>query len=280
LLSDAALNPNTVRVDDANVNFHAHRLQVDRISLYGLAAKARMVQGVLKVDPLSADVLGGRLIAHATLDARPTIPADALDLKISDLQLGQIGSEGSAAAPLQGSLQARLAVTGNGSSLHQLAASANGTLTAVLPHGAIRESLAEMTGIDLRGLGLLLTKSMQEVNVRCGVASFKAHDGILSAQRIILDTDPVLIVGEGRIHLDTEALDLMLRGHPKKLRLFRLKSPVVLRGTLSHPAIDVGAEKSVLQVIDPGRTKDADCAALLAAADSDDERTAVPPARH
>jgi hypothetical protein len=142
-------------------------------------------------------------------------------------------------------------------------------LTAVLPHGAIRASLAEMTGIDLRGLGLLLTKSMQEAAIRCGVAAFKAHDGTLTAQRIILDTDPVLIVGEGQIHLDTEALDLVFRGSPKELRLFRLRSPVLLRGTLSHPAFDIGSQR-VLQVIDPGRTKDADCAALLAAADSND----------
>ena len=225
LLSDAALNPNTVRADDATVNFHAHRVQVDRVSLDGLSAKARMEHGVLKVDPLLAEVLGGKLIAHATLDARPTIPADDLDLKISDLQLGQIGSQGTAQPPFQGPLRARLAVTGHGSSLHQLAASANGTLTAVLPHGAIRESLAEMTGIDLRGLGLLLSKSMQEANIRCGVAAFKAHDGTLTAQRIILDTDPVLIVGEGQIRLDSEALDLVFRGDPKKLRLFRLRSP-------------------------------------------------------
>ena len=181
--------------------------------------------------------------------------------------------------PFQGPLARRLAVTGHGSSFHQLAASANGTLTAILPHGAIRESLAEMTGIDLRGLGLLLTKSMQEANIRCGVAAFKAHDGTLTAQRIILDTDPVLIVGEGQIRLDTEALDLSFRGHPKKLRLFRLRSSVLLRGTLSHPAIDVGSGR-VLQVIDPGHAKDADCATLLAAADPDDEPTAAPPARH
>ena len=279
LLSDAALNPNIVRADDAIGNFHAHRLQVDRVSLDELSAKARMEHGVLKVDPLSADVLGGKLIAHATLDARPPIPKDNLDLTVSDLQLGQIGSQNPDRPPFQGPLRAHLVVTGRGSSFHQLAASASGTLTAVLPHGAIRESLAEMTGIDLRGLGLLLTKSMQESNIRCGVAAFEAHEGILSAQRFILDTDPVLIVGEGQIHLDSEALDLRFRGEPKKLRLFRLRSPVLLRGTLSHPAIDVGSRR-VLQVIDPGHAENADCAALLAAADSNEERSAAAAVRH
>jgi uncharacterized protein involved in outer membrane biogenesis len=101
LLSDATLNPNTVRADDATMNFHARRVQVDRISLDGLSAKARMDHGVLRVDSLLADVLGGKLIAHGTLDARPTIPADDLDLKISDLQLGQVGARGGAQAPFK-----------------------------------------------------------------------------------------------------------------------------------------------------------------------------------
>lgn len=277
LLSDAALNQDTVRRDDATVIFHAHRLQVDRISLYGLSAKARMDHGVLEVAPLSADVLGGKLIAHATLDARRPIPADEVDLKIRDLQLAQLGSQGNAPPPFEGSLQVRIAVNGHGSSVHQLAASANGTVTVVLPHGAMRESLAELTGIDLRGLGLLLGKSTQQADIRCGVAAFNAHNGTLTAQRIVLDTAPVLIVGEGEIHLDSEALDLIFRGHPKSLRLFRLRSPLLLRGTLSRPTIDVGSRRAVLQVIDPGRAKDADCAALLAAADPHDEGTDAQP---
>ena len=61
---------------------------------------------------------------------------------------------------------------------------------------------------------------------------------------------PVLILGEGQIHLDSEALDLSFRGEPKRLRSFCLRSPVLLRGTLSDPAIDVGSRRA-LQAIHP-----------------------------
>ena len=70
----------------------------------------------------------------------------------------------------------------------------------------------------------------------------------------------MLITGNGQIHLDTEALDLAISGHPKSLRLFRFRAPVLLKGSLSHPAIDVQAHK--LTLIDPGNAKDADCASL------------------
>ena len=223
----------------------------------------------------------GKFTAHARLDASTDDPAADLDLKIADLQLGQLVRPWAAQPPMDGLLRARVIIKGRGSSIHQVAASANGTVTAVLSHGAIRASLAE--GLDLRGLGLLLSQNTQESAVRCGVASFLAHDGTLVTQSLVVDTDPVLITGDGDIHLDSEALDLELRGHPKGLRLSRLHSPVLVRGTLSHPSAAIQARNSVAQVaaavalgalltplasvlafVDPGLAKDADCTALLA----------------
>jgi len=199
--------------------------------------------------------------------------------------LAQIDRAATGQPPLEGSLQARVVITGQGRSIHQVAASANGTMTAIVPEGAIRTSLAELAGAELIGLGRLAAKSQQETTVRCGVASFQAHDGTLTAQSLVLDTGPTLVTGEGDIHLDSEALDLTLRGRPKGLVLVRLRTPVLLRGTLSHPSLEVKAGRTAVQAaeavalgvvltplaailafVDPGLAKDADCAALLAAA--------------
>jgi AsmA family protein len=157
-------------------------------------------------------------------------------------------------------------------------------VTAVLSHGTIRASLAELTGIDLRGLGMLLGKSTQSTPIRCAIASFQAHGGDLAAQSLVVDTEPVLVTGEGVIHMDSESLGLSLRGHPKALRLGRLRSALLVRGTLLHPSVGVQAGQavaqtaaavalgvifsplaSVLAFVDPGLAKDADCAGLLAA---------------
>jgi uncharacterized protein involved in outer membrane biogenesis len=273
LLSDAMLDPGMMRRGDAVVNFRAHRIDVDQVSLHELSAKATIDHGILAVVPLLAEMLEGKLIAYVRLDARPEVPTADLNLKITNLQLGQIDRKDSGQPPVEGPLQAQVTITGRGSSIHQVAASANGTVTAVLPHGAIRAALAELAGVDLRGLGLLASKSTQETAVRCGVARFEAREGTLTAQTLVVDTDPVLITGEGAIHLDSEALDLALRGHPKSVRLFRLRSDVLVRGTLAHPSINFQASKSVLVLIDPGRAKDADCTALLAAANLRDPRT-------
>jgi uncharacterized protein involved in outer membrane biogenesis len=148
--------------------------------------------------------------------------------------------------------------------------------------------------LDLGGLARLLTKNKKDTPVRCGVASFQAHEGTLTAQSMVVDTDPVLITGDGAVHLDSEALDLAFHGHPKNFELLRIRSPLLVRGTLSHPSIDIKARNSVVQVteavalgavftplaavlafVDPGLTKDADCAALIASAEA--FQTRAPP---
>lgn len=268
LLSDARLSPNVLRNGRTVAQFRADEVDLGHLALHDFTAAATIDHGVLKVAPLLAEALGGRLQGYLTLDAGPEIPAADLDLRITDLQLGQIAKKDPDHPPMQGPLRARLQVTGSGNSVHQIAASANGTLKMQLPHGSIRESLAELTGIDLRGLGLLIAKDKQEIAVNCAIATLAAHDGSLDVQSLVADTDSVLITGQGQIHLDSEALDLEIRGQPKGLRLLRLRAPVTVRGTLLHPSIGIGAGKSALVIVDPGKAKDADCAGLLARANS------------
>src|SRR5450631_9077 len=285
LLPDAVLHPSHLRSDDAVVTFQGRRLEVGRVPLQDIAAVLTIDHGVIAVAPLSARLLEGTLTARAKLDATMDDPAADLDLKIADLHLDQIKPRGTDQPLAEGRLHARVLLKGHGRSLHQFASAADGTLTAAVPHGAVRASLAELAGLDLRGLGLTLTKSTQATAVRCAVASFRAHDGMLAAQSLVVDTDPMLITGEGSINLESEDLDLAFRAHPKGLHLFRLRSPVLVRGTLSHPTIGIQPRDAVAQTaaavalgvlltplasmlafIDPGLTKDTDCAALMAAA--------------
>jgi uncharacterized protein involved in outer membrane biogenesis len=261
LLSEAKLSRDMVRRSDATVSFSAKEVDVGRMPLQQLKARATIRDGVLTVTSLAADLYQGKLSARLKVDATPEVPAADVDLTIIDLQVGLINHKDASAPPFEGPLQVRINITGRGSSVHEVAASANGTVTALLPQGEMRDSFAEMTGIDLRGLGLLLTKNKKDTVVRCAAAKFKARDGTLTAEELVVDTEEVLITGDGHVHFDSEALDLSLSGHPKSLRLFELHSAVLLRGTLAHPKIDF--EPRHLAIVAPGKAKDADCAALL-----------------
>jgi uncharacterized protein involved in outer membrane biogenesis len=266
LLSSAMLGPTVLLARDAVVKFSAIQVDVGRLSLHNVSARATLDHSVLKVSSLLAEVLGGKASARLRIDATQETPAADVDFRIKDLQLAQLPHKDADQPPIEGLMQARVVITGSGHSVHQIAASGNGMVTLEVPHGQVRESFAELTGLDLRGLGLLLTKNKREVPLRCAFASFKAQAGTLTVQSLVADTEPVLITGEGQIHLDSEALDLQIRGQPKSLRFFRLRAPVLVQGTLAHPSVGVQRGKSALVVIDPGKAKDTDCAAVLAGA--------------
>jgi uncharacterized protein involved in outer membrane biogenesis len=264
LLPDYALPLAGVRRADAVVNYHAQRFDLGRVALHGLAARVTIDHGALVIAPLSAAYLEGRISGRIGFDATPREPTAELDLHMADLQIGQFDHKGKGPPPLNGLLQVRAMLKGHGDSVHQLAANSNGTITAALPHGAIRASFAELTGMDIaRGLGMMLRKDQEEAAVRCGFAKFEDRGGTLNAQSLVIDSEPVLITGTGQIHLDSETLDLALHGRPKSLRLLRLHSPVVIRGTLGHPTIGLDTHNSKLAIVDRGADQEVDCPALL-----------------
>jgi uncharacterized protein involved in outer membrane biogenesis len=169
--------------------------------------------------------------------------------------------------------------------VHKAASTASGTATAVIPSGRIRHSLAEWMGINvLNALSLSLTGDNSDTGVRCAVVHFVAKDGVLTSQHFVLDTDPVLINGEGSIDLNKETIALKLQGQPKHFQIFRLRAPITVNGPLDHPSLGVGTGQilaqgaigaglavanpfaAILAFIDPGLAKNADCSSLLGTA--------------
>ncbi len=263
LLPDVALDPASLRRVDGTLRFHARRLDVGPVSLEAVAATGSLERAVLTIPSMTANVLGGTAAGHLRMDATKDVAITRVDLTLADLRVERLAHD-PGNPPIEGPASARVSVTGHGFSAHQVAADATGTITATLPGGAIRSSLAELSGLDLRGLGLFLTKSAKEAAIRCGAAVFQAEDGTLTAQTLVLDTDQMLITGDGTVRMNSEALELQLRGSPKRPRFLRIRSPVEIRGTLLHPTVSMRGEHSRLELLNLGTQKSIDCAALRA----------------
>jgi hypothetical protein len=296
MLPEKPLRLAGIRRSDGTVTFEAREFDAGRIVLRSFNAKLTTDNGVLEVPALAATLPDGKLTGRLKLDASFEVPKAELDLRVTDLQLSQLSHKGTTPPRVEGLLQARVVLSGRGRSIHELAETSNGTVTAVLPHGAVRATFAELTGIDLtKALGLALRKDNGEVAIRCGVASFQVHDGAAASQELMIDTEPVRITGKGDIHLNSEALDFTVSGKPKKPRLVRVQAPVLIRGTLEHPTIGIEPGKSLVQAgaavaigvlaspfaailafVDPGLAKDADCATLIA--ETDNAQAAAAPA--
>jgi uncharacterized protein involved in outer membrane biogenesis len=288
LLPDADLQVNRVRGMDADVTYQAASVAAPKIPMKHVSFHLVLDHGLLTLDPLSFVLDSGKFSGKVQIDARNDVPVSDIDMRIADVDLGQFKSATMKQAPLEGSMEGRFQFHGAGSSVHKFASNADGSMSVVIPHGQISDVIAELTGINvLKALGVLLAKGQNQTEIRCGIVDFKAHQGSLNTTTVYVDTTNVLITGRGKIDLPDEQIDLALQGDPKKLRLLRVRSPIALRGTLSHPSVGIKADKlaeqggvaaalgvlltpvaAALAFIDPGLAKNKDCSTVLAQADA------------
>jgi uncharacterized protein involved in outer membrane biogenesis len=226
-----------------------------------LSASFSIERGLIKAPEVTGHLMGGNFLLHLEADANPTPARTQIAMTLTGIQLAQIPHK-SRPPPYEGSLLLKIHAHGSGDSLHAFAADADGSLGAQVLQATMRASLAELTGVDLRGLGLTLTGSRREVAVNCAAADFDIHSGVMESKRLFIDSEPVYIRGEGRVLLDSETVDLKLHGEPKRLRIMRIKAPVLVQGTLLQPKFSIDVADSGLRLVDRGTPQNADCAAL------------------
>lgn len=282
-LPDYKFQFDRLRSTDALVSLHADSVKASSVPIKALTLDVKVQDGLLSLDPIELTLPEGRLSGAVRIDTREGKGLAALDLRMEDVNLAQFKPAKMASAPIEGSLLSRVQLKGEGNSVHDILGSSDGTITAIIPHGSIRAAFAELTGIDVaRGLGLLMTGSEKQSTIDCGIAAFRVQRGLARAEPLTIATDSVRITGSGSFNFQSETIDLVLHGQPKKLSPFRLRAPIVLDGTFAKPAIGIKPgtllaqagvaaalgvvatpAAAVLAFVDPGLAKNTDCSALL-----------------
>jgi uncharacterized protein involved in outer membrane biogenesis len=290
LLPDAPLDVQRVRGMDADVTYKAMTVRASpSLPLRQVSLGLKLDHGLLTLAPIDFDFPEGRLSGSAVIDARNAVQTDAVDLRVTGVQLQEFLSKSQGPPPLEGRLDARAKLTGTGDSVHKAAASSDGEVTFVIPKGVIRQAFAELLGIDAsKGLFMLLSKNNHQTDVRCAVADFRVHNGMMQADEIVLDTGVVLVNGQGGIDLNSEKINLNFTGKPKQFRLIRINAPIVVTGRLTSPSIGIkigGAAVQagvatalaaavnpllvILPFVEAGQAHDADCTGLVTTAKGD-----------
>ena len=287
LLPDAPLDASRIRSMDANVTYKAETVQASpNLPLRSVSLGVKLDHGLLTLNPVDFQFPQGRMSGSVSINARGAVQRNAVDLRLSGIKMQSFlpASPKNPAPPaLEGTLDARARLSGDGDTVHKAAATSDGEVVAVIPGGVVRQAFAELMGINAsKGLFLLLNKNQQQTNIRCAVADFRVRNGVFQVQRVVLDTDVVIVNGSGDINLNDETLNLAFKGDSKKFRLFHLNVPLTIGGHLANPTFGVKPTGAILQAgasvalgaivfpplallpfIDPGLAHNADCASVL-----------------
>ena len=283
LLPDVTLHTEKLRELNGELDYDADAINSRDFPLRGLSTHVSVQNAVLTLKPLAFSFTEGKLSGWVSIDARKDIPVTSLDARVTDIHIEHFFKRND--KPLQGMIEARAQLTGSGSSVHKVGSSASGTVTAVIPSGLIRHSLAEWLGVNvISAIGLNLSGDQSNTNIRCAVAHFSAQNGLLTAQQFVFDTDPVRMDGQGTVNMKDESLDLTLQGKPKSFQILRVRAPITVTGSLAAPTLGFDARPAltqgvigaglalaspfaaILAFIDPGMAKNANCADALGTA--------------
>lgn len=285
IFPDSTLQVERIRAMDAKVKYRAETVNAPNLPLSKVALDLALKDGVLTADPVSLTFSRGTLSGKAKLDASGSIPRTDVDLRLTNGRLEDWITQRFGGQPvIEGQMAGRAKLTGYGNSVRKAMASADGTITFVVPRGEVRQAFAELLGVNIsKGLLLLLSEDPRQTPLRCAVADFKVTKGIAKSTRIIADTDVVLVTGSGSIDLRNERLNLRIEGDSKKPRLLRLFVPINIDGPLTKPAIDLETGNAIAQggiglalgalinpiaaifaFVEPGLAKDADCGTIMA----------------
>lgn len=275
LFPDAPYDLAKLRAMDADVKLKARRVTSPTLPLESLDGHLVLVDGELKLDPLSLGVAGGQVDTVVRLDSRQSPIAVDIGLTARRLELPKLAPD--AAPESTGRIGARIDLRGRGNSLAAFMASANGDLDLAMGPGQISNLTLELAGLDIaEALRFLLGKD-RVVPVRCGFADFTVVDGTMTLDNFAFDTTDTLLLAEGSADLGDESLDLLLKPRPKDASPFSLRSPLRVGGTFKSPTIRpqggplllrsaaaaalfaVAPPAALLALVETGPGKDADC---------------------
>lgn len=235
VLPDTAYELEKLRAMDADVRWKAQRINAPRLPLDDMDAQLKLQNGVLVLDPLNFGVAGGDIRSTIRMDARePTIRTRAR-ITARGLNLDKLLPEVELARDAVGKVGGEIALAGHGNSIARMLATSDGDIAIGMGRGQISNLLIELAGLDVAEALKFLITDDRKVPVRCAFGDFAVKDGVMTARALAFDTTDTIIIGEGRISLRDEILDLRLRPRPKDRSLFSFRSPLLVDGTFKEP---------------------------------------------
>lgn len=245
ILPATAIPTEKLRNADMDVTFRGERVEAPFSPLDDIDAHIKLENGKLTADPLALGVGGGRVAGTTVLDGSQKVPSLRANLEVRQVKLAQLFRETAFAKEMGGTAAGRIQLTGRGSTVADILASADGKLGVAVDGGRIT-SLA-VKGLKtniLETLGVVLSGD-QPLPFNCMVADLGVEKGVVRTNALVLDTPETVVTGDGTIDLRNEAMNMRVLGRAKKPQVFATHVPVNVRGTLGEPNIGVEAGESV-----------------------------------
>jgi uncharacterized protein involved in outer membrane biogenesis len=247
---------------EAKVEFQAGHLLFPKVAFGDVSAQFALGNGTLEAKPVTFAVGVGTGECHLEVRRLEHRAAVSLVSTMKEVQMGPMLDELGYERNLEGSLEADLKLSGEGSSVAELMAGLNGHVHLIMGNGRAAMKYLTALNSDLQATLLRLVNPFQKqssyTEFNCFVNRVQIHDGT-ARWKLLLDTEQTTIVAAGDIDLKTERLDIGIKPSPKTgyglkglaqltVGLNELAKPLRLVGTLADPSFSIDPVEASLTI--------------------------------
>jgi uncharacterized protein involved in outer membrane biogenesis len=229
---------------DADVKFTAQRIEHgDSLPLEDLYTHITLNNGEILLDPLRFGVAGGNLNTTVRLDGSQEPMQSRVDMHIRHLLLSRLFPDVELMQNSRGELNGGATLSGTGNSVASILGTSNGDLQMLVNDGLISQNLMELAGLNVGNYLVGKLFGDEQVNINCAATNLEVTDGLAKTRFFLIDTENALIKIDGTVNFATEALDFTIEPESKGARVFTLRSPLYVKGTLKNPSpgVDTGS---------------------------------------
>ena len=282
----------TRRWGDMDLDLHYSGQRIERpeaVPIDSLRVHAVMQNAVLKLAPLDFGVAHGRFKTQVRMDSRAKPMQVSLRGDVEGLKLSALFPKIELMKKSLGRVDGGVALDGQGQSVAQILATADGEARLYVRDGVMSSLLLDMAGLNLGSV--IVTKLFgqdHEVRLRCAIADVPVRGGVAHMRNVKLNTDEALIEVTGTADMQRELFDIDIDPKAYELKLFSLRTPLEVRGPFAKAHVGVkpgpliaraaaaiaalAAAPGALVLVPitvPGADDDEGCAPLLARATQD-----------
>lgn len=233
------------RAMDADVTFTGARIVRDKdLPIDNLSTHLVLNDGVLALEPLNFGMAGGHVTSTIRLDGSTTPMKGRLDMRARQLKLKQLFPNLDLMKTSFGEINGSANLSARGNSVAALLGTADGETRLLMNDGAISKALLETAGLNVANIIIARLFGDKVVKINCAASDLAATNGLFTTRLFVLDTEDAVITVNGTVNFANEKLDLNVKPSSKGVRIFSLRSPLYVKGTLKKP--DVGVQTGPL----------------------------------
>ena len=202
-------------------------IQIDKLIAAKLVTsnilvKAAGKEGLVQLQPFSADLYQGTITVNGDIDARPEVPAMKLTPVLKGVELGPLFMDMKGKEEVKGTADIKADITTRGLTGNELTRNANGTMSLTLADGEIAklkiiDTIRVAKQLYEAGSGETAAKPSQQ-KIQSGrptsfadlSASGVISNGVIKNDDLLAQSELMKVTGKGTVDLNTEQIDYLL----------------------------------------------------------------------